>query len=67
MGFINVRSLTAHYCYINLLMNEKSYDIIMLCETWLKRVIFDENIRIEGYKLFRADRNVLGRSLCIYI
>ena len=51
---LNVRSL---YSNINELhVSFKDFDILCFCETWLNSVIKDQMISMEGFDLFRLDR-----------
>ena len=64
---VNIRSLTKlsetgpridHL--INFACIDNSYDVITLSETHLSPIIDDEEIQIEGYTIFRLDRNRHG-------
>lgn len=67
IGFSNVRSLIPHLNDIESSVTENLFDIFLICESWLKKEVNDEQISIKGYSLYRADRNANGRGLCIYI
>lgn len=52
-----------HQCSIT---NE--FDIIDSTETWLKPEIFNENIIMEGYNIFRSDRyGTKGGEVLLYV
>ena len=70
---LNIRSLTKlsetgpridHL--INFACIDNSYDVITLSETHLSSIIDDEEIQIEGYTIFRLDRNRHGGGVAIY-
>ena len=78
---LKIVSLNVHSLYSSL--NEltarfKDFDIICCCETWLNNTFSDQIIKIEGFEIFRLDRengNILnkgqklkrGGGLIIYI
>jgi len=45
---------------------EHSHDVILLTETHLDNTIEDSEISIEGYQLFRKDRNRHGGGILVY-
>ena len=61
---LNVRSL---YSSLNeLTVRFKDFDILCFCETWLNNTYTDQMIHIEGFELFRLDReygNILNKAL----
>lgn len=67
----NVQSLTARRFtkFNELKMNfcNSKMDIICMSETWLDESINDQMIAIDGYKLFRNDRNRHGGGICVYL
>ena len=60
---VNIRSL---YSSLNeLTARFKDYDIICCCETWLNNSFTDQMIQIEGFEIFRLDReygNILNKE-----
>ena len=50
-----------------MLLHENDIDIIALNETRLSSKIEDPAISIEGYKIFRYDRDKKGRGVAIYL
>lgn len=67
-----MRSLINKIDQIRILLENGKIDILSLSETWLRKVIPDELIHIDGYKLYRADRGNSGKTergggLCVYI
>ena len=51
---LNVRSLYANLCELQIRFKE--FDILCFCETWLNTSITDQMISMEGFSLFRLDR-----------
>lgn len=45
---------------------EHSFDIFLITETWLHEGISNDLIHLEGFRLYRRDRNTRGGGLCIY-
>lgn len=67
VGCINARSILPHLNDIKSIINEKSFDIFLICESWLKDTVDNSYLNINGFTLYRADRNARGRGLCIYV
>lgn len=72
MVHLNVRSLINKIDLIRLLLISGKIDILSLSETWLKKVIPNALIDIDGYKLHRVDRynqgiQTRGGGICVYI
>ena len=44
------------------MLNENQIDIIGLNETRLDQTIKDQEIQIDGYQIFRNDRNIDGEG-----
>lgn len=72
---LNVRSLINKVDIIRYLISDSDIDCLCLTETWLRDIISDNLIHIEGYKLWRIDREVKdkngkvirGGGICIYL
>ena len=61
-----------NYDEIKLLLMETNLDILLIVETWLKDVVPDSMIQIEGYNILRSDRDLnsgkqTGGGVCLYI
>ena len=48
-------------------LNENQIDIIGLNETRLNQTIKDQEIHIDGYQMFRNDRNIDGGGVAFYV
>ena len=64
---VNARSLLPHKHDIRLLANQTHAACISISETWLDNSIFDTELHIPNYNLFRRDRNRQGGGVCLYI
>lgn len=72
---LNVRSLLAHFDEVRSDFLDGSIDIAVFSETWLHTLVADSLISVEGYNLFRLDRqtnglngkNKNGGGLCVYV
>lgn len=64
----NVRSLAPKFAEIELTIEQISPDIICISESWLNETTPNSRLEIDGYSLFRYDResNKNGGGLCIY-
>ena len=69
MGFLNVVSVPLHIDEIRLLLRDEHFDLLALNETRLDRYYSDDHddVRVNGYKIRRDDRNRRGGGVCIYI
>ena len=49
------------------MLNENQIDIIGVNETRLNQTIKDQEIHIDGYQIFRNDRNLDGGGVTFYV
>ena len=49
------------------MLKEHDIDIIGLSETWLDKTISHSEVNINGYNIFRNDRDVNGGGVAIYV
>ena len=66
IGHLNVNSLRNKFLSINELL-VKNIDKLLLTETKLDDSFPINQFRIDGYRLFRYDRNKFGGGLCLYV
>lgn len=59
---LNIRSLINKIDLVRHMLSDSNIDCLCLSETWLREVISDELIRIEGYRVLRADRHGMPKS-----
>jgi len=52
---------------LNYLIKENSIHILAISETHLDATVFDTEISIDGYNVFRRDRNKHGGGIALYI
>ena len=75
MGHLNVRSLWSKFDLIKTTFDDSRFDIIGMSETWLHPLFDDSILYINGYTIFRQDRQTLtnsnnikkGGGVCLYI
>ena len=68
MAHINVCSLRRKLDQIRHIISKHDYDIFGVSETWLDCNIPDSELGIDGYTLFRKDRNSgRGGGVCVYV
>ena len=60
-------SLRKYKDELSLMLNENQMDIIGLNETRLNQTIKDQEIHIDGYQIFRNDRDLDGRGVAFYV
>ena len=65
--FLNIVSLRKHRNELSIILHDNDIDIIGLSETRLDENIGDAEVSIEGYKIFRNDRNANGGGVAIYV
>lgn len=66
IGSLNIRSLLPSILDLRTLIMDHSFDIFLITETWLHEGISNDLIDLEGFRLYRRDRNTRGGGLCIY-
>lgn len=65
---LNIRSITQQekLDQLKILMTHTDPDILVLSETWLRHTVSDSEVALDGYNLFRIDRNTRGGGVAIY-
>ena len=66
-GHLNVRSLLPKLHEVHMLLEEHGFDLFTVTETWLGPDISDDDIQIDGYRLYRHDRVGRGGGVCWYV
>lgn len=69
---LNIRSLINKIDLIRLLLADRNIDCLCLTETWLKPIITNDLLCIQGYNCLRVDRNRSagsnrGGGICVYL
>ena len=66
---LNIRSLINKIDELKYYISLLKPNIICICETWLNSDIYDSEINIEGYSVYRCDRknNKKGRGIGIFV
>nr|CAI5841258.1 unnamed protein product [Callosobruchus analis] len=67
VGHLNCRSLFTGFNELCLLLKDHSYDILAITETWLNEDTLSDAFVIEGYRLWRKDRQGRGGGVGFYI
>ena len=52
---------------LSLMFNENQINIIGLNETRLNQTVKDQEIHIDGYQIFRNDRNLISGGVAFYV
>jgi hypothetical protein len=55
---LNPGNLARNFDKLQILIDNLAMDVICISETWLKKHHSDKKFRMNGFKLFRADRGV---------
>ena len=66
MGQLNVNSVRNKFEYLKPIIN-LIFDIFLVSETKLDDSFPNSQFSLNGYKMFRPDRNGSGGGLCIYV
>lgn len=67
IAHVNSQSLLCHIDEFRDLFSPCSFDLILVCETWLKPNITDTTVGLPSYTLFRNDRvHKVGGGVAIY-
>ena len=64
---LNVKSVLQKVDMIKIWAYTTDMDVNLLSKTWLKKVVANEKIAIDGYNVFWSDRVNKGRGLGIYV
>lgn len=64
---MNIRSLLPKIDLIRVWITQYKPDILTFSETWLHSKINDNEIKLDNYMLYRADRGTRGGGVAIYI
>ena len=67
IAFLNIVSLRKHRNELSIILHDNDIDIIGLSETQFDENIGYAEVSIEGYKIFRNDRNTYGGGVAIYV
>ena len=62
-----IRSVTKYIDQLIFILNETCIDILCLNEKRLSRNVLDAEINIEGYDIYRKDRNREGGGVAVYV
>uniref|UniRef100_A0A3B3DM95 Reverse transcriptase domain-containing protein n=2 Tax=Oryzias melastigma TaxID=30732 RepID=A0A3B3DM95_ORYME len=64
---LNVRSLLPKIDMVRIWVKSTGADVVIISESWLTKSIFNNDISIDGYNVYRADRLKKGGGVAIYI
>ena len=64
---LNIQNLLSKFDEFSKLVVDNKLDAVSLNETWLTNNITDDEISIDGYDLFRCDRDGRGGGAAIYV
>lgn len=67
VGHLNTRSLIAKLAAVRQLLDDGSYSILTVTETWLSPETSDGAISISGYNFERMDRGGRGGGVGMYV
>ena len=60
MAFLNIVSLRKHRRGLEIVLNDNDIDIVGLSKTRLDGTVRDSDVNINGYNIYRIDRNGNG-------
>ena len=66
VAHLNVDGMRSKLSQIRILLQEVKFDILAVSESKISNKIEDNVIKIEGYNIYRSDRNVNGGGVLIY-
>ena len=64
---MNIVSLRKHRRELEIVLKDNDIDIIGLSETRLDETVRDSDVNINGYNIYRNDRNTNGGGVAIYV
>ena len=62
-----VRSLLSKIDGVGICTKSTDTDVIVFSETWLSKSVFDKDICISGFNVYRTDRVKKGGGVAIYV
>ena len=65
MAHLNINGMSSKIDYVKFLLHQTKIDVFSVCETKINDTIAD--LKIDGYVLYRHDRNRNGRGVLFYI
>jgi exonuclease III len=63
---LNIRSLLPEIDHVKMWVSQADPDIFIVSETWLTDETLDSDVSMDGYNVFRADRNGKDGGVAIY-
>lgn len=67
IAFLNIVSLRKHKSELELVLHNNDIDVIGLSETRLAKTVPDSVVSIEGYRIYRNDRDANGGGVAMYV
>ncbi|XP_078616267.1 uncharacterized protein LOC144884689 [Branchiostoma floridae x Branchiostoma japonicum] len=67
MVHLNARSILPKIEELRFLASTMQFSILCVTETWLSSEIVDRDIELEGYQVYRKDRNRHGGGVMMYV
>lgn len=67
MAHLNVCSIRSKVLELNYLITENTIHILAVSETYLDATVLDTEISIDGYNIFRRDKNKHRGGIALYI
>lgn len=67
IAHLNVCSLRNKVDQLQMILHDQIYDVFAVTETWLSTDILDCEVDIDGYDLYRRDRDTRGGGVAIYV
>ena len=67
MAHLNINGLSSKIDYVKFLLHQTKIDVFSICETKINDTITDLDLKIDGYVLYRHDRNRNGGGVLFYI
>ena len=64
---LNIRSLPHKIDLLRAWLVYNKPSVITLSETWLNKIISDDEIKLDGYVVYRADRDAHGGGVATYV
>ena len=64
---LNIYGLSSKIDYVKFLLHQIKIDVFSICETKINDTITDLGLKIDGYVLYRHDRDRNGGSVLFYI
>ena len=67
LAHLNINSLLPKISYVRILLSKTKLDVLVVSETKIDDTISDNELKIDGYEIYRQDRNRHGGGVLFFV